>query len=142
MIKCKYYCSHCSKLEGPRGARDEKRRATHNEVERRRRDKINGWITKLAKVVPDCSSDQTKTGQSKGGILAKTVDYITDLRAANARMAETIKDSEQLAIDNELLRQQNEEVRQENAMLRAQLQQHGIDLQAIMSVGSAVSQGS
>ncbi|XP_032236101.2 upstream stimulatory factor 1 isoform X2 [Nematostella vectensis] len=131
-----------SKLEGPRGARDEKRRATHNEVERRRRDKINGWITKLAKVVPDCSSDQTKTGQSKGGILAKTVDYITDLRAANARMAETIKDSEQLAIDNELLRQQNEEVRQENAMLRAQLQQHGIDLQAIMSVGSAVSQGS
>lgn len=32
-------------------------------VERRRRDKINGWISKLAKVVPDCACDQTKAGQ-------------------------------------------------------------------------------
>lgn len=43
--------------------RDEKRRATHNEVERRRRDKINSWILKLSKLVPDCNSDQTKQGQ-------------------------------------------------------------------------------
>lgn len=43
--------------------RDEKRRATHNEVERRRRDKINSWIMKLSKLVPDCNSDQTKQGQ-------------------------------------------------------------------------------
>lgn len=49
---------------GPIGKnRDEKRRATHNEVERRRRDKINSWILKLSKLVPDCNSDQTKQGQ-------------------------------------------------------------------------------
>lgn len=46
-----------------RTSRDERRRATHNEVERRRRDKINNWITKLAKLVPDCNQDHTKQGQ-------------------------------------------------------------------------------
>lgn len=55
-------------------------------------------------------------------------------------MGETLKDNEQGALDMELLRQQNEELRQENAILRAQLQQHGIDLGAIVSVGQP-SQG-
>lgn len=32
--------------------RDDKRRATHNEVERRRRDKINCWIFKLKEMLP------------------------------------------------------------------------------------------
>ncbi|XP_068731894.1 upstream stimulatory factor 1-like isoform X2 [Montipora capricornis] len=119
-----------TKLDAPRTARDEKRRATHNEVERRRRDKINTWINKLAKVVPECVQEQSKAGQSKGGILSKTVDYINELKLHNARMVETIKDTERLTIDTELLRQQVEELRQENALLRAQLQQHGIELAA------------
>lgn len=37
--------------------RDERRRASHNEVERRRRDTINKWIFELSKVIPDCSND-------------------------------------------------------------------------------------
>ena len=48
---------------GKAAVRDEKKRATHNEVERRRRDKINGWINKLAKIVPSCNDDNTKQGQ-------------------------------------------------------------------------------
>lgn len=32
-------------------------------VERRRRDKINNWIVKLSKIVPDCTSDHSKQGQ-------------------------------------------------------------------------------
>lgn len=123
------------KLDAPRTARDEKRRATHNEVERRRRDKINSWINKLAKVVPECCTEQAKAGQaggaqniSKGGILSKTVDYINELKGHNARMAEAIKDAERFTIDTELLRQQVEELRQENALLRAQLQQNGTEL--------------
>lgn len=66
--------------------------------------------------------------QSKGGILSKTVDYINELKLHNARMVESIKDNERLQIDTELLRQQVEELRQENALLRAQLQQHGVEL--------------
>ncbi|MEE6507289.1 hypothetical protein FKM82_019509 [Ascaphus truei] len=51
------------KSDGPRTTRDEKRRAQHNEVERRRRDKINNWIVQLSKIIPDCSMENTKSGQ-------------------------------------------------------------------------------
>lgn len=40
--------------------RDDRRRATHNEVERRRRDKINHWIMKLSKIIPECAQDTGK----------------------------------------------------------------------------------
>lgn len=55
------------------------------------------------------------------------MDYIHELRAASARMAEVLKENERLSIDVELLRQQFEETTKENSMLRAQLQQHGIE---------------
>ena len=66
--------------------------------------------------------------QSKGGILSKTCDYICDLRNSNGRMAETVKEHERVSVDNELLRQQVEELKNENTLLRAQLQQHGIEI--------------
>ncbi|XP_067831440.1 upstream stimulatory factor 2-like isoform X2 [Heptranchias perlo] len=116
------------KIDGPRTPRDERRRAQHNEVERRRRDKINNWIVQLSKIIPDCNADNTKTGQSKGGILSKACDYIRELRQTNQRMQESFKDTERLQLDNEMLRQQIEELKNENALLRAQLQQHGIEL--------------
>lgn len=69
-------------------ARDERRRATHNEVERRRRDKINLWILRLSRIIPDCSlnpesqqgSNKTQSLQSKGIILSKACDYINELK--------------------------------------------------------------
>lgn len=121
-----------AKIDSARTVRDERRRATHNEVERRRRDKINNWIVKLSKIIPDCNIDHSKQGQvglsSKGGILSKTCDYINDLRTSNTRMAENLKENERLSVDVELMRQQIEELKNENALLRAQLQQHGIDI--------------
>lgn len=36
---------------------EDRRKQTHKEVERRRRDKINTWISHLAELVPECSSD-------------------------------------------------------------------------------------
>lgn len=116
------------KMDGNRTPRDERRRAQHNEVERRRRDKINNWIVQLSKIIPDCNTDNSKTGASKGGILSKACDYIRELRQSNQRMQETYKEAERLQMDNELLRQQIEEMKNENALLRAQLQQHGIEL--------------
>ncbi|XP_022239729.1 upstream stimulatory factor 2-like isoform X3 [Limulus polyphemus] len=116
------------KFEVTRRARDERRRATHNEVERRRRDKINNWIVKLSKVVPDCSSDHTKQGQSKGGILAKAYDYIQELRNANVKLPEILKDNEKLLLDAGLLRRQCEELKNENQMFKAHLQQQGISI--------------
>ncbi|XP_069463301.1 upstream stimulatory factor 1 isoform X2 [Ambystoma mexicanum] len=123
------------KSDGPRSTRDEKRRAQHNEVERRRRDKINNWIVQLSKIIPDCSIENTKLGQgslshcmadstqihndpmsaesetsasqsSKGGILSKACDYIQELRQGNLRLSEELQSLNQLQMDNEVLRQQ------------------------------------
>ncbi|KAM3596521.1 uncharacterized protein V6R79_015992 [Siganus canaliculatus] len=125
-----------AKVEGPRAPRDERRRAQHNEVERRRRDKINNWIVTLSKIIPDCSVD-SRTGagpsgqcdsQSKGGILSKACDYIRELRQNNQRLMDSYKEVERVEMDNELLRQQIEELKNDNALLRAQLQQHGIEI--------------
>ncbi|XP_037330178.2 upstream stimulatory factor 2 isoform X1 [Pungitius pungitius] len=115
------------KVEGPRAPRDERRRAQHNEVERRRRDKINNWIVTLSKIIPDCSID-SRTGASKGGILSKACDYIRELRQSNQRLQESYKEVERVEMDNELLRQQIEELKNDNALLRAQLQQHGVEV--------------
>ncbi|XP_066518419.1 upstream transcription factor 1, like [Hoplias malabaricus] len=115
-----------SKTEPPRSSRDDKRRAQHNEVERRRRDKINNWIVQLSKTIPDCSMDSTKNGQSKGGILSKACDYIQELRQSNSRLGEELETLERLRMDNRLLRQEMEEWKSKNQILRAQLRQHGI----------------
>ncbi|XP_077404755.1 upstream stimulatory factor 2 isoform X2 [Vanacampus margaritifer] len=116
-----------AKVDGPRAPRDERRRAQHNEVERRRRDKINNWIVTLSKIIPDCNIDN-RTGASKGGILSKACDYIRELRQNNQRLQESYKEVERVELDNGLLRQQLEELKSDNALLRAQLQQHGIEL--------------
>ncbi|XP_057683460.1 upstream stimulatory factor 2 isoform X3 [Corythoichthys intestinalis] len=116
-----------AKVEGPRAPRDERRRAQHNEVERRRRDKINNWIVTLSKIIPDCNID-SRTGASKGGILSKACDYIRELRQNNQRLQDSFKEVERLELDNELLRQQLEELKSDNALLRAQLQQHGVEI--------------
>lgn len=126
--------TYTTKMEGARAPRDERRRAQHNEVERRRRDKINNWIVTLSKIIPDCNMDNTKSGAvsttlgSKGGILSKACDYIRELRQNNQRLQESFKEVERVQLDNELLRQQIEDLKNDNALLRAQLQQHGIEM--------------
>ncbi|XP_068108950.1 upstream stimulatory factor 1 isoform X2 [Hyperolius riggenbachi] len=116
------------KSDGPRTTRDEKRRAQHNEVERRRRDKINNWIVQLSKIIPDCSMESTKSGQSKGGILSKACDYIQELRQGNLRLAEDLQTLEQLQVDNDHLRQQLEDLKSKNHLIRAQLRHHGVEI--------------
>jgi len=108
------------------------RRATHNEVERRRRDNINNWIMKLGKLIPDCNTAQPsaeaggKHAQSKGGILAKAVEYLAEMRNTNQRLVESLKQSEGLVSDNERLSNQVEQLQQENAILKQQLQSRSI----------------
>ncbi|XP_057331585.1 upstream stimulatory factor 1 isoform X2 [Microplitis mediator] len=112
--------------------RDDKRRATHNEVERRRRDKINNWIAKLGKIIPECSnnsgnsngngsSSEGKTNyetQSKGGILAKACEYIGELRAANQGLGQCLRDNEKLRQEVTALKQLVQKLQRENEQLR------------------------
>lgn len=120
--------SYSPKLEG-RSTRDDRRRATHNEVERRRRDKINNWIVQLSKLVPDCAQETVKQTQaSKGGILAKACEYIQELRSSNHRLAESAKEVERLSVDTELLRSQVEELKKQNDNFRAIFMAKGIPI--------------
>ena len=102
------------------------RRATHNEVERRRRDNINNWIMKLSKLLPDCGNSgdsggagsQGKQSQSKGGILAKACEYLADMRNITQRLADSLKHTEEANQENERLSSQIEQlqVRREEKM--------------------------
>jgi len=120
------------KIDNQRGlpisVRDSNRRTQHNEVERRRRDKINNWIMRLSKLVPDCAGDNTKQGQSKGGILAKTCEYIADLQSTNQRFSESVAKLERVQLDYEVARLELEETKQENLILRRTLQNHGLEV--------------
>ncbi|XP_015436304.1 PREDICTED: upstream stimulatory factor 1-like isoform X1 [Dufourea novaeangliae] len=124
--------------------RDDRRRATHNEVERRRRDKINNWIAKLGKIIPECNAtananaNGTGTGtgtgtassgegkanyetQSKGGILAKACEYIGELQAANQGLGQCLRDNEKLRQEITALKQIVTQLKRENLQLRSQL---------------------
>jgi len=110
-----------SVLSSKSNSRDEKKRATHNEVERRRRDKINGWIGKLAKIVPSCADDIGAKNQSKGGILAKACEYIGELKSANCRLASTLREHASTAEELDALRREVSELRKENLNLKQQI---------------------
>jgi len=113
--------------------RDERRRATHNEVERRRRDKINNWITKLSKIIPETNSSEMKgnghyEGQSKGGILAKACEYITELKDQHQKADMYLKENKQLSQNLEILKQQNLALERENRSLREMLKRGGLEI--------------
>ncbi|XP_018579456.1 upstream stimulatory factor 2 isoform X2 [Anoplophora glabripennis] len=111
--------------------RDERRRATHNEVERRRRDKINNWITKLSTIIPETNPSEIKgnghyDGQSKGGILAKACDYIMELKDIQEKCEQCLKDNKQLAQNLELVKIKNSILERENKELKELLKKNGI----------------
>ncbi|XP_077267579.1 uncharacterized protein LOC143900285 [Temnothorax americanus] len=110
--------------------RDERRRVTHNEVERRRRDKISNWISKLANLLAECDPENVnKEGevkpnlepQSKGGILARAYEYITELREAPEKLAQSLDESAQLMEEVKNLRQVVNQLKDENSKLKAQI---------------------
>ncbi|XP_068628695.1 upstream stimulatory factor 2-like isoform X2 [Battus philenor] len=98
--------------------KDEKRRATHNEVERRRRDKINSWITKLAALVPNSGMPDAA---SKGGILAKACDHITELTEKQKRLEKLEVDNDKLVLEILRLSQEVTDLRKENTSMKQQL---------------------
>ncbi|KAJ2772992.1 basic helix-loop-helix protein [Coemansia nantahalensis] len=88
------------------------RRDSHKEVERRRREVINGGIDRLAEIIPGAE-------KNKGRIIAQAVDYIHRLRTNEEKNIEkwTI---EKLLADQAIaeLTAQVEQLRSENKQLR------------------------
>ncbi|KAF2362393.1 Myc-type basic helix-loop-helix (bHLH) domain [Trinorchestia longiramus] len=125
LLKSESAPSTVSSMSNSRGrAREDKRRVVHNEVERRRRDKINNWICKLAKILPNCSETQLKNVNmmtSKAGILAKACDYIQEMQRENETLSDTARKHQRLQQELQLLREQNNQLKNENTLLREQL---------------------
>lgn len=109
--------------------RDERRRVTHNEVERRRRDKISNWISKLAKLLADCDQSVKEEPdakpnlepQSKGGILARAYEYITELRDAPEKLTKSMDENVLLKEEIKNLRQAVNQLQNENSQLKIQI---------------------
>ncbi|XP_011881182.1 PREDICTED: upstream stimulatory factor 2-like isoform X2 [Vollenhovia emeryi] len=109
--------------------RDERRRVTHNEVERRRRDKISNWIAKLAKLLAECEQSVNKEGdgkpnlepQSKGGILARAYEYIMELREAPEKLAQCLDENVQLKEEVKNLQQVVNQLRDEHSQFKMQV---------------------
>ncbi|KAI7692698.1 hypothetical protein SSS_07337 [Sarcoptes scabiei] len=94
---------------------EQQRKILHKEIERRRRDRINDWIYALSREVPDCASDRTKKGQSKGSILAKTVKFIQDQRAENQNLK---RDYENISSEIKELKKRLIKLEDENEQLK------------------------
>lgn len=75
-----------NQIENAKNKEKDEKKIKHNEIERKRRDKINNWIIKLSKIVPECQDDSTKQSQSKGVILNKACEYITGLKRSNTKL--------------------------------------------------------
>ena len=119
--------------------REVRRRETHNEVERRRRDTINTWIEKLGKLIPDLNdpgSVPSKASHSKGGILARACDYVQE---AKRDLDDVAEKAEATALENERLRMEVDALRAENAALRQTLHAHGIHAPAASQVSAVAS---
>ncbi|ALC48375.1 Usf [Drosophila busckii] len=113
--------------------RDDKRRATHNEVERRRRDKINCWIFKLKEMLPtegnrykptttaEPVEKAEKTGRtppndSKSQILIKACDYIKSMQNEIDNLRECLREAESLRLSNQTLRLELEALKQQQEL--------------------------
>ena len=80
----------------------------------------------MGKVVPDCNVDHSKQGQSKGGILAKACEYITEITDENNRFHEVVQTNNNLINDLERAKRDLADMKKENSKLKAILQKHGL----------------
>jgi len=96
-----------------------KRRATHNAVERRRRDRINQHIQQLSKLIPDCSN--YVKNQSKTAVLEKTIAYVHELRTQNLALVKQTVDAGIILHENDVLRDRIRAIEQENGVLKSLL---------------------
>ncbi|XP_043470948.1 upstream stimulatory factor 2-like isoform X1 [Leptopilina heterotoma] len=107
--------------------RDDKRRTTHNEVERRRRDKINTWITMLGKLLPKYKNNDVGDSknnfesQSKGGILSRACDYIRELKETNKTLDRRVVENKHLLQEVQNLRQLIAQLKKENSYLKSKI---------------------
>ncbi|XP_038062886.1 basic helix-loop-helix domain-containing protein USF3-like [Patiria miniata] len=94
----------------PGVAQDRKKRDSHNEIERRRKCKINIGIIKLGDIIPICQT----TKMSKNQILEQACLYIDELREKSEKLLLANTSDPEAAEEIKKLRKENEKLRSEN----------------------------
>ncbi|KAI8486594.1 hypothetical protein Bbelb_355690 [Branchiostoma belcheri] len=102
-----------------------RKRAVHNEVERRRKDKINAGILRIGELLP--CTQQEKQVVSKRGILDKAYDYIVKLSKEHEHMLMNGGSPVQ-AMEIKRLREQINELTVEKDRYEKVLNLHGISI--------------
>lgn len=85
----------------------------------------------MASIIPETTSNENKgsgpyDGQSKGGILAKACDYITDLRQTCLKHEVYAKENKDLRQNLEMMKARNAALERENKELKAILKKNAI----------------
>ena len=88
-------------------------------------------IMKLGKLIPDLFNPETGPPKnntlSKGGILARACEYVSEIRQSNQSLREKAAKAEKMLSENtEKLQNQIDVLKQENELLRQQLESNGI----------------
>eukprot|EP00741_Cyanophora_paradoxa_P007553 tig00001154_g7305.t1 len=126
------------------GRTDKRRRDSHNEFERRRRDQINSKLAELKHLVPSLSN----LVSNKATVLSKAIDYIAQLSNENTRANYHIH---QLSAENSKAIDVINQLNDENSELRAQIDTLRVNLSqqqqkhsaaaAAAAVGTAAAAG-
>ena len=87
-------------------------------------------IMKLGKLIPDLFNPESGPPKnntlSKGGILARACEYVSEIRQANQSLREKVGKAEKLMSENEKLQNQVAMLKLENESLKQQLESNGI----------------
>lgn len=121
MTSCSYSSDDEIRSSNGNATGQDRRRRVHNEVERRRKDKINSWILRIGELLPD----KNRKKQCINEILEQAVVYISYLKDSNDKLLQE-KCSE---VQVEELRRMNKrikELEEQNTQCLRLLQAAGI----------------
>uniref|UniRef100_A0A5S6QE77 BHLH domain-containing protein n=1 Tax=Trichuris muris TaxID=70415 RepID=A0A5S6QE77_TRIMR len=111
--------SFCSASGGGK-VKEDRRRLNHNQVERRRREKINKLISKLGTLVLG-NAFHTNREFSKSTILARVMDYLVELQHAACKLPQTARSIEAWHVRLSTMKQQITAMEEQNRKLRTLL---------------------
>ncbi|KHJ45082.1 Helix-loop-helix DNA-binding domain protein [Trichuris suis] len=112
----------------PAESKDVRRRAFHNQVERRRRDTINAQIAKIAKILPPVRGVAGRQTESIGKTLSRAVEYIEELKSHVRPVMDFAQFEDKMKAEVAALQTRIDELKVENENIIHLLQEKGISV--------------
>ena len=129
-----YYISSDIVLSGGI-AQQNRRRIVHNEVEKRRKDKITNWIKKLAELLPR----HRVARQSKNYVLETACEYIEELNEMSTQFSQLKLSKESLEKEVTELRNKVNKLEDENKRLSQLIHENKVSLPTTWSDSSVIT---